>query len=209
MSNNRIQETNVVCSSYIWKRRALAEISAFAADNDIGKFKYCTPNGASSATNNGGPNADDPRARHAAAEEAQRARQAAAKAAGVPRNAAEAAAMAEQQKADTARRTAQAAAQGAKKEDQQAGMRGESNAESETEGGIKEKSAGGDGKSPESEKAQDADKQSDPYEVMQISRDASQADIRKVYRALTLKYHPDRNPNDAMAAAKMSSINAA
>jgi thiol-disulfide isomerase/thioredoxin len=33
-----------------------------------------------------------------------------------------------------------------------------------------------------------------PYLVLGVARDATTADIKKAYRALTLKYHPDKNP---------------
>lgn len=49
----------------------------------------------------------------------------------------------------------------------------------------------------------------DPYLVMQVSRDASQSEIRKVYRHLSLLYHPDRNSNDPTAGARFEEINAA
>jgi DnaJ-class molecular chaperone len=32
------------------------------------------------------------------------------------------------------------------------------------------------------------------YEILEVSQDSSQEDIKKAYRALTKKYHPDRNP---------------
>lgn len=49
----------------------------------------------------------------------------------------------------------------------------------------------------------------DYYKVLGISKNASQEDIKKAYRKLARKYHPDLNPNDAEAEKKFKQINEA
>lgn len=49
----------------------------------------------------------------------------------------------------------------------------------------------------------------DPYKVLGVSPDASDEEIKRAYRALAKKYHPDLNPGDKEAARKMQEVNAA
>ena len=49
----------------------------------------------------------------------------------------------------------------------------------------------------------------DPYKVLGVAPDASDEDIKKAYRRLARKYHPDLNPGDQEAARKMQEVNSA
>ena len=49
----------------------------------------------------------------------------------------------------------------------------------------------------------------DPYKIFGVSPDASDEDIKRAYRRLAKKYHPDLNPGDQEAARKMQEVNAA
>ena len=53
-----------------------------------------------------------------------------------------------------------------------------------------------------------ADKR-DYYEVLGVDKNAGADDIKRAYRQLAKKYHPDMNPGDAEAEARFKEVNEA
>ena len=49
----------------------------------------------------------------------------------------------------------------------------------------------------------------DYYEVLGLNKNAGEAEIKKAYRTLAKKYHPDMNQGDSEAEAKFKEVNEA
>lgn len=49
----------------------------------------------------------------------------------------------------------------------------------------------------------------DYYEVLGVARGADEGELKRAYRKQAMKYHPDRNPDDAEAEAKFKEVNEA
>jgi molecular chaperone DnaJ len=49
----------------------------------------------------------------------------------------------------------------------------------------------------------------DFYNILGVQRDVSNEDIKRAYRVLARRYHPDRNPNDAAAEMRFKDVNEA
>ena len=46
----------------------------------------------------------------------------------------------------------------------------------------------------------------DYYEVLGVAKNVEKADLKKAYRRMAMKFHPDRNPDDAKAEEKFKEV---
>lgn len=46
----------------------------------------------------------------------------------------------------------------------------------------------------------------DPYNILGLPRNATEGQIRRAYRRLAMRFHPDRNPNDPEAEERFKQV---
>lgn len=51
-------------------------------------------------------------------------------------------------------------------------------------------------------KKQPKEKSEDYYKILNVKRDATEAQIKKAFKKLAIKYHPDKNADDPEGAKK-------